>query len=117
MCVCVCVYVYAYVYVYALCVCAARLIHILTITSPFSLPSFPPLLAVVSEGHRNRRIGSHEMNKDSSRSHSLLSVHVEAAGMDATDGHALVKYVSRLYPLYVLCCCVLLPSLAEMKWK
>ena len=50
------------------------------------------LLAVVSEGHRNRRIGSHEMNKDSSRSHSLLTVHVEAAGVDSQDGHALVRY-------------------------
>jgi hypothetical protein len=51
------------------------------------------------------------MNKDSSRSHSLLSVHVEAAGMDATDGHALVKYVSLLYSLYTRC----YRNLAEIK--
>jgi hypothetical protein len=33
-------------------------------------------LAIVSEGTRNRRVGSHELNKDSSRSHSIMTVHV-----------------------------------------
>lgn len=34
------------------------------------------LIEVVAEGHKNRRIGSHELNKDSSRSHSILSITV-----------------------------------------
>ena len=35
-------------------------------------------LAVVSTGTRNRHVGSHELNKDSSRSHSIMTVHVES---------------------------------------
>eukprot|EP00948_MAST-09A_sp_MAST-9A-sp1_P001935 g1935.t1 len=50
------------------------------------------LRAVVTEGHRNRRIGSHELNKDSSRSHSLLSIHLESETVDPDDGHALMKF-------------------------
>lgn len=35
-------------------------------------------MAVVSTGTRNRHVGSHELNKDSSRSHSIMTVHVES---------------------------------------
>jgi len=38
--------------------------------------SIDDLIAVLHEGNMNRRIGSHEMNKDSSRSHSLLNVYI-----------------------------------------
>lgn len=38
--------------------------------------SIDDLIAVFHEGNRNRRIGSHDMNKDSSRSHSLLHVYI-----------------------------------------
>ena len=38
--------------------------------------SIADLIAVLHEGNKNRRIGSHEMNKDSSRSHSLLNVYI-----------------------------------------
>ena len=31
--------------------------------------SLADIMAIVSEGHRNRRTGSHELNLDSSRSH------------------------------------------------
>lgn len=34
------------------------------------------LVAVLHEGMRHRKIGSHELNKDSSRSHSILTVYV-----------------------------------------
>ena len=50
------------------------------------------VMAVVSEGHRNRRIGSHQLNKDSSRSHSILTVHLESETIDPDDGHTLVKF-------------------------
>mmetsp|Transcript_17279 Transcript_17279/g.15180 ORF Transcript_17279/g.15180 Transcript_17279/m.15180 type:complete len:101 (-) Transcript_17279:1147-1449(-) len=34
------------------------------------------LVAVLHEGMKNRRTGSHELNKDSSRSHSILTVYL-----------------------------------------
>lgn len=34
------------------------------------------LVAVQNEGMKNRRIGSHELNKDSSRSHSILTIYL-----------------------------------------
>ena len=50
------------------------------------------VMAVVSEGHRNRRVGSHELNKDSSRSHSILTFHVESETIDPHDGHTIVNF-------------------------
>lgn len=50
------------------------------------------IVTVVTEGHRNRHIGSTALNKDSSRSHSLLTVSVESQRLDATDGHSTVRY-------------------------
>eukprot|EP00736_Rhodelphis_marinus_P012227 Rmarinus@m.24264 len=61
------------------------------------------LLAVMSEGIRNRRVGSHELNKDSTRAHSLLTIHVErrsiadGAGNGMASGHqATVTRYGRL---------------------
>lgn len=34
------------------------------------------LREIMKEGMRNRRIDSHEMNKDSSRSHSILTIYI-----------------------------------------
>ena len=50
------------------------------------------VMAVVKEGHRNRRVGSHELNMDSSRSHSLLTLHLESESIDSDDGHTMVKF-------------------------
>jgi hypothetical protein len=51
--------------------------------------SLSDVLAVVDEGHRNRHVGSHGMNADSSRSHSLLTVHVDRTEMrDSDTGHS-----------------------------
>ncbi|GMF17614.1 unnamed protein product [Phytophthora fragariaefolia] len=53
------------------------------------------VLAVVDEGHRNRHVGSHGMNADSSRSHSLLTVHVdrtETRDSDSGHSHAVTRY-------------------------
>ena len=38
--------------------------------------SIDDLVAVLHEGNKNRKVGCHEMNKDSSRSHSLLHVYI-----------------------------------------
>lgn len=54
--------------------------------------SLDDMLAVLHEGHRNRRVGSHDMNKDSSRSHSLLTVHVDRQTTDENDGHVVTKF-------------------------
>lgn len=54
--------------------------------------SLDDVLAVVREGHRNRRVGSHEMNKDSSRSHSLLTVHVDRVTKDDSNQATTTKY-------------------------
>jgi hypothetical protein len=34
---------------------------------------------VMAKGMRNRKVGSHELNLESSRSHSLMTVHVESS--------------------------------------
>ena len=45
----------------------------------------------IIQGHLNRRVGSHEMNMDSSRSHSLLTLHLESESIDPDDGHMMVS--------------------------
>ena len=50
------------------------------------------LMAVYEEGTKNRKVGSHELNKDSSRSHSMLTVHVEASFGDPVDGHTVQQF-------------------------
>lgn len=52
----------------------------------------PPLPVAHRPGHRNRRIASHEMNKDSSRSHSLLTLYVESETVDEADGRPVPRF-------------------------
>lgn len=40
------------------------------------ITSVGDLLSVLNEGIKNRKIGSHQLNKDSSRSHSILTIYV-----------------------------------------
>lgn len=54
--------------------------------------SIDDVMAVVQEGHKNRRVGTHEMNKDSSRSHSIMTVHVDRQTTDPNDGHVISKF-------------------------
>ncbi|ETP20345.1 hypothetical protein F441_05915 [Phytophthora nicotianae CJ01A1] len=57
--------------------------------------SLSDVLAVVAEGHRNRHVASHSMNADSSRSHSLLTVHVdrtEVRDSDVGKSHGVTRY-------------------------
>ena len=44
------------------------------------------LIAVLHEGMKNWKSGSHELNKDSSRSHSILTVYLISEQI-ADDGH------------------------------
>jgi hypothetical protein len=48
------------------------------------------IVEVILEGHRNRKIGSHELNKDSSRSHCILTVYVISEFQ--SDGSTFKKY-------------------------
>ncbi len=38
--------------------------------------SVEDMIAVLHEGMKNRRVGSHDLNKDSSRSHSIMTVYI-----------------------------------------
>ena len=49
------------------------------------------LMAVWTEGLRNRKTGSHDLNKDSSRSHSILTVYV-ISEIRSDDGHIFKRY-------------------------
>lgn len=50
------------------------------------------LTAVLHEGMKNRKSGSHELNKDSSRSHSILTVYLISETANQEDGHIFKKY-------------------------
>jgi len=52
--------------------------------------SIDDLIAVLHEGMRNRKTGSHELNKDSSRSHSILMIYFISEITEA--GHAIKRY-------------------------
>ena len=47
---------------------------------------------MLHEGMRNRHQGSHELNKDSSRSHSLLTVYLISESVNQFDGLVYKKY-------------------------
>ena len=56
--------------------------------------SVEDLMAVVSEGVRNRSVGSHELNADSSRSHSILTLELNVE--DSMHGGVRVKRTGRV---------------------
>lgn len=50
------------------------------------------IMAVVDEGNGNRKVSSHLLNKDSSRSHSLLTVYLDSEKKDPEDGHLVKQF-------------------------
>lgn len=50
------------------------------------------ILSVLHEGMRNRHQGSHELNSDSSRSHSILTVYLISETENQDDGLIYKKY-------------------------
>jgi hypothetical protein len=54
--------------------------------------SIQDLVAVLHEGIKNRHSGSHELNKDSSRSHSILTVYLISEQEDKANNHVFKKY-------------------------
>ena len=53
--------------------------------------SIDDLIAVLHEGIRNRKTGAHELNKSSSRSHSIMTVYL-ISDSPGEDGSSLKKY-------------------------
>ncbi|CAG9311244.1 unnamed protein product [Blepharisma stoltei] len=49
------------------------------------------LIAVLHEGMKNRKSGSHELNADSSRSHSILMIYF-ISEITSEDGHSFKRY-------------------------
>ena len=43
------------------------------------------MISVLLEGMRNRKSGSHEMNKDSSRSHSIMTIYIISEAKQGTQ--------------------------------
>lgn len=54
--------------------------------------SIQDLIAVMHEGIKNRHSGSHELNKDSSRSHSILTVYLIHETESKEENHVYKKY-------------------------
>jgi len=47
------------------------------------ITSVKDIMALIQRGSRNRHVGSTLMNKESSRSHSVLTTHIESKSMTA----------------------------------
>ena len=54
--------------------------------------------AVLHEGLKNRKQGSHELNKDSSRSHSVLTAYL--IGEVSTGGQIIKVHINNLTIIY-----------------
>mmetsp|Transcript_13673 Transcript_13673/g.21423 ORF Transcript_13673/g.21423 Transcript_13673/m.21423 type:complete len:109 (+) Transcript_13673:680-1006(+) len=54
--------------------------------------SIQDLIAVLHEGIKNRHSGSHELNSDSSRSHSILTVYLISETHNKEENHIYKKY-------------------------
>lgn len=50
------------------------------------------MIAVLNEGIKNRKSASHELNKDSSRSHSILTLYLISEGGNENSGQVIRKY-------------------------
>lgn len=55
--------------------------------------SFEDMMAVINEGLGNRKVASHNLNRDSSRSHCILTMHIDSTSVDPVDGRELTRYV------------------------
>jgi len=49
------------------------------------------VVEILIEGNKNRKVGSHELNKDSSRSHSIFSIYVISESL-SQEGQVIKKY-------------------------
>ncbi|CAM6120118.1 unnamed protein product [Calypogeia fissa] len=54
------------------------------------------VFAVLDEGSRNRKVGSHEVNKDSSRSHCIMTLHIDS-NCYVDDEQPITRYGRMLF--------------------
>ncbi|KAH7293487.1 hypothetical protein KP509_28G028000 [Ceratopteris richardii] len=54
------------------------------------------VFSVLNEGAKNRKVGSHDLNKDSSRSHCIMTLHVDSCS-EIGDGAPIVRYGKMLF--------------------
>jgi len=54
--------------------------------------SVSDLMEVFKEGMRNRHVGAHAMNRDSSRSHSLLVLYIDSTRVDPETGEEVKQF-------------------------
>jgi kinesin family protein 12 len=59
--------------------------------------SVSDLMEVFKEGMRNRHVGAHTMNRDSSRSHSLLVIYVDSTCVDPNTGEEVLALCEHAY--------------------
>lgn len=50
------------------------------------------VMSVIDEGNSNRRVASYLLDKDSSRSHAILGIHLHSEWNDPEDGHIVKKF-------------------------
>nr|XP_024401166.1 kinesin-like protein klp-20 isoform X2 [Physcomitrium patens] len=55
------------------------------------------VISVLNEGSRNRKVGSHELNKDSSRSHCIMTLHVDSLCQVGDDAPPITRYGRMLF--------------------
>ncbi|KAI5074805.1 hypothetical protein GOP47_0010766 [Adiantum capillus-veneris] len=58
--------------------------------------SVDDVFSVLNEGAKNRKVGSHELNKDSSRSHCIMTLHVDSTS-EIGNGTPIVRYGKMLF--------------------
>merc|ERR1719163_2551267 len=56
------------------------------------LDNVDDILAVFEEGSKNRSVRAHEMNVESSRSHALMTIFLDAEVFDQDSGHTFTQY-------------------------
>jgi hypothetical protein len=49
------------------------------------------MISVLNEGMKNRTSGSHELNKDSSRSHTIMTLYI-ITELKSSSGQSIKKY-------------------------
>ena len=56
------------------------------------LETIEDVLAVFEEGSKNRSVRAHEMNVESSRSHAVMTIYIDADVPDEDSGHSFTQY-------------------------
>ena len=72
------------------------------------------MMEVIRTGMKHRRVGSHQLNMESSRSHSIMTVYCDATPTGALPARLVRALEARL--LLPICCLRRLLSLPHARW-